>query len=215
MNAWYLCRAEWNLLFCFFNFQLAYFPPSALLAFCRTAGQTLYLWLLWSTLAAFLFVCLLQGLLQPKAELFNLGTADVLGSLNLCCWRQSCELQNILVASLALLLCGQQHTPSLLSAVTTKTLSRHTRYVPWRQNYFCLFCLSSVWGTLASCIYCFPCLLSVLLKFVDASCVVSSASFSLSPCWSLVVLHSFAPVLDGVLWDQRKNVWLTVVFQQR
>lgn len=120
MNAWYLCRAEWNLLFCFFNFQLAYFPPSALLAFCRTAGQTLDLWLLWSTLAAFLFVCLLQGLLQPKAELFNLGTADVLGSLNLCCWRQSCELQDILVASLALLLCGQQHTPSLLSAVTTK-----------------------------------------------------------------------------------------------
>lgn len=66
-----------------------------------------------------------------------------------------------------------------------------------------------VWGALASCICCFPCLFSVLLKFVDTSCAVSSASFSLSPCWSLVVLHSFAPVLDGVLWDQRKNVWLT------
>ena len=211
MNTWYPCRVEWSLLFCFFNFQLiSYFSPSALLAFCSTVGQTLNLWLLWAKLATFLFMCLLQGLLQPKAELFTLVTPDILGSINLCCWRQSCGLLGYFsgIPGLASLESvahtfpySQLWPPKLFQGI--QDMSPGDRITSVFLSVFCLGNTGLMHVLFSLSIFC-------LLKVFDTSCMMNSASFSLSLCWSLIV---FLFLCSWFRWyfvgSEKEYIWLT------
>lgn len=137
-------------MFCFFQISTnLLFVALCLTGLLQYSGSDSDLWLLWAKLAAFLFMCLLQGLLQPKAELFNLLTPDILGSINLCCWRQSCGLLGYFsgIPGLASLESVPHTCPTL--SYDHQNCFKVYKICPLETELLLSFYLSSVWETLA------------------------------------------------------------------
>ena len=154
-------------------------------------------------------MCLLQGLLQQKAELFNLVTPDILGSINLCCWRQSCGLLGYFSG-----IPGLASLESVAHTLPTLSYDHQNCFKVYKicpldritSVFLSVFCL----GNTGLMLVLFSLSIFCLLKVFDTSCMMNSASFSLSLCWSLIV---FLFLCSCFRWyfvgSEKEYIWLT------